>query len=167
MTHLGGSQFAIKLRLDGEAKRHVALEVSFAYGLDHILAAMKNKQAISFRFLRDDKGWRVFVSSAVMELPTLSDVRLGVIGVDFNVGFVSVSETDRFGNVISSQDVPMVTAGLSKHATQTAISITVEKIIASACKAQKPISIEFLGFAKKKAQLSYALPGRQRMLSAF
>jgi hypothetical protein len=56
---------------------------------------------------------------------------------------------------------------LSKHATQTAISTAVQKIIAIACKAQKPISIEYLDFTKKKAQLSYASPGRQRMLSAF
>jgi hypothetical protein len=69
--------------------------------------------------------------------------------------------------VIASQDVPMVTAGLSKHATQTAISAAVAKIIAIACTTQKPISIEYLDFAKKKAQLLYASPGRQRMLSAF
>ena len=167
MTHLGGNHFALRLRLDGEAQRYITLEVSFAYGLEHILAALKAKQAMSYRFLGDEKGWRVFVSTEVLSTPTCSDVRLGAIGVDFNVGFVTVSETDRFGNIIASQDVPMVTAGLSKHATQTAISIAVEKIIAIACKAQKPISIEFLDFAKKKAQLSYASPGRQRMLSAF
>jgi hypothetical protein len=167
MTHLGGNQFALKLRLDGEAKHHITLDVAFSYGLEHILAALKEKQAMSYRFLRDDKGWRVFVSTAVMPTPTLSDVRLGVIGVDFNLGFVSVSETDRCGNIVASQDVPMLTAGLSKHATQTAISIAVKDIIAIACRAQKPISIEFLDFAKKKAQLSYASPGRQRMLSSF
>jgi hypothetical protein len=167
MTHLVGNRFSLKLRLDGEARRYVTIEVSFAYGLDHILAALKAKQAMSYRFLRDEKGWRVFVSTEVMKTPICSDVRLGAIGVDFNVGFVSVSETDRFGNIVASQDVPMVTAGLSKHATQTAISIAVEKIIAIACKAQKPISIEFLDFGKKKAQLSYASPGRQHMLSAF
>jgi len=167
MTHLGGNRFALRLRLDGEAQRWISLEVSFAYGVEHVLAALKAKQAMSYRFLRDAKGWRVFISTEVMPTPTCTDVRLGVIGVDFNVGFVSVSETDRFGNIIASQDVPMVTAELSKHATQTAISIAVEKIIAIACKAQKPISIEFLDFAKKKAQLSYASPGRQRMLSAF
>ena len=166
MTHLGGNRFALRLRLDGEAQRWISLEVAFAYGLDHILAALKAKQAMSYRFLRDEKGWRVFVSTEVMPTPTCSDVRLGVVGVDFNVGFVSVSETDRFGNIIGSQDVPMVTAGLSKHATQTAISTAVATIIAIACKAQKPISIEFLDFAKKKAQLSYASPSRQRMLSA-
>jgi IS605 OrfB family transposase len=167
MTHLGGSRFALKLRLNGEAQRHISLEVSFAYGVEHLLAALKAKQAMSYRFLQDEKGWRVLVSTAVMETPICSDARLGVIGVDFNVGFVSVSETDRFGNLVASQDVPLVTAGLSKHATQTAISAAVADIIAIACKVQKPISIEYLDFAKKKAQLSYASPGKQRMLSAF
>ena len=167
MTHLGGSRFALKLRLDGKAKRHIALEASFAYGADHLLAALEAGQAISYRFLLDHRGWRVFASTAVMQTPTFSDVRLGAIGVDFNVGFVSVSETDRFGNIIGSRDVPMVTAGLSKHATQTTISAAVRDIIAIACKAQKPISIEYLDFGKKKAQLSYASPGRQRMLSSF
>jgi IS605 OrfB family transposase len=96
-----------------------------------------------------------------------SDVRLGVVGVDFNVGFVSVSESDRFGNIVSNQDIPMVTQGLSQHATQTAISLAVAEIVEIAKKAQKPISIEFLDFAKKKAQLSYASPNHQRMLSSF
>ena len=41
MTHLGGSRFALKLRLDGKAKRHIALEASFAYGADHLLAALE------------------------------------------------------------------------------------------------------------------------------
>jgi hypothetical protein len=135
--------------------------VSFAYGFEHLLAALINKakQALSYRFLRDDKGWRVFVSTALRPTPTCSDVRLGAIGVDLNVGFVSVSETDRFGNIVANQDLPLVTIGLSKHATQTAISVAVAEVIAIACKAQKPISIEFLDFAEK-AQLSYASPGR-------
>jgi hypothetical protein len=128
MTHLGGNRFSLKLRLDGEAQRWTTLEVSFAYGVEHILAALKAKQAMSYRFLRDELGWRVFVSTAVIETPTCSDVRLGAIGVDFNVGFVSVSETDRFGNIIASQDVAMVTAGLSKHATQTAISRRLQRL---------------------------------------
>jgi IS605 OrfB family transposase len=167
MTHVGDNRFALKLRLDGAAKRHIAIEVSFAYGLDHLLAAIEVGQALSYRFLRDDKGWRVFVSTAVLPTLTFSDVRLGVIGVDLNDGFVSLSETDRFGNVIASQDIALITAGLSKHATQTAISIAVEESIAIACDRQKPISIEFLDFAKKKAQLSYASPRCQRRLSSF
>ena len=132
MTHVGDNRFALRLRLNGKDKRYIRLDVSFAYGLDHLLAALKNKGAMSYRFLLDDKGWRVFVSTAVLPTPTCSDVRLGAIGVDFNVGFVSLSETDRFGNIINSQDIAMVTAGLSKQATQTAISTAVKEIIAIA-----------------------------------
>jgi hypothetical protein len=54
---------------------------------------------MSYRFLLDDKGWRVFVSTAIIQTPTFSDVRIGAIGVDLNVGFVSLSQTDRFGNI--------------------------------------------------------------------
>jgi hypothetical protein len=93
MTHVGGNRFPLPLRLNGKDKRYIRLDVSFAYGLDHVLAALKNKQAMSYRFLLDDKGWRVFVSTAVLPTPTCSDVRLGAIGVDFNVGFVSVSDS--------------------------------------------------------------------------
>jgi hypothetical protein len=112
MTHLGGNRFWLQLRLNGAAKRHITLDVGFVYGLAHILAALKNKQAMSYRFLRDDKGWRVFLSTAIRRMPTFSDVRLGAIGVDLNDGFVSVSETDRFGNIIASQDIPLFTRAL-------------------------------------------------------
>jgi IS605 OrfB family transposase len=167
MTHLGGNRFSLQLRLNGAPKRHITLDVAFAYGLDHLVAALKNKQAMSYRFLCDDKGWRVFLSTAIMRIPTFSDVRLGAIGVDLNDGFVSLSETDRFGNIIAGQDIPLFTAGLSKSATQTAISIAVKDIVAIARDRHKPISIEHLDFAKKKAQLSYASPHCQRRLSAF
>jgi hypothetical protein len=60
----------------------------FAYGHDAIVAAIgrnlpdksdkKDKwQAISYRFLRDDKGWRVLVSVSLPEVKHSSDKRLG------------------------------------------------------------------------------------------
>jgi hypothetical protein len=39
MTHLGDNRFALQLRLNGATKRHLALDVSFAYGLDHLLSS--------------------------------------------------------------------------------------------------------------------------------
>ena len=38
-------------------------------------------QAISYRFKRDGKGWRVFVSTRMMDVPVVTD-RRGTIGVD-------------------------------------------------------------------------------------
>jgi hypothetical protein len=168
MTHVSGNRFALKncgstaMRSVMSRSRSLSPTASSTFWR-HSRPNRRRRTALCAM----KKGWRVFITTDVMPTPTCSDVRLGVIGVDFNVGFVSVSETDRFGNIIANQDLPMVTAGLSKHATQTVISIAVQEIIAITCKAQKPISIEFLDFAKKKARLSYASPSRQRILSAF
>ena len=41
-------------------------------------------QAISYRFKRDAKGWRVFVSTQMMDVPVVTDRRRGAIGVDLN-----------------------------------------------------------------------------------
>jgi hypothetical protein len=114
-----------------------------------------------------DKGWRVFASTAVIETPIISDVRLCVIGVDFDVGFVSMSETDRFGNIVAGQDVPMVTAGLSKHATQTAISAAVKSVVAVACRVQKADLDRVSELHRKECAVVVRVACRQRMLSSF
>ena len=41
-------------------------------------------QAISYRFKRDAKGWRVFVTTDLMDVPVVTDRTHGAIGVDLN-----------------------------------------------------------------------------------
>ena len=41
-------------------------------------------QAISYRFKRDARGWRVFVTTRMMDVPVVTDRRRGAIGVDLN-----------------------------------------------------------------------------------
>ena len=51
-------------------------------------------QAISYRFKRDAKGWRVFVSTRMMDVPVVTDRRRGAIGVDLDADHPAVAETD-------------------------------------------------------------------------
>jgi hypothetical protein len=171
MTPLGDKRFAVRLRRNGELRRYGSFEVTFAYGSEHLLAALRAGQAMSYRFIRDAKGWRVFASTAEMPVPAVSDARLGVIGADLNEKHVAVSETDRFGNIIGRWTIPLVTAELSRHATQTAISVAVKELIAIASERQKPISIEELCVHPVRADRSRARvrrrdrrPGRQSRL---
>ena len=53
---------------------------------------------ISYRFKRDAKGWRVFVSTQMMDIPVVTDRRRGAIGVDLNADHLAVAETDASGN---------------------------------------------------------------------
>ena len=67
-------------------------------------------QAISYRFKRDAKGWRVFVRR-LPEVEITTDRRRGAIGVDLNADHLAVAETDASGNYVKAWRVPLVTYG--------------------------------------------------------
>jgi len=167
LTHVEGGPFVVRLRLNGAVRRVISFEVQFTHGADHLVQALRLNQAMSYRFVRDTKGWRIFATTQAIEVPVQSRLATGCVGIDLNVGFVAVSQTDRFGNVVDALNVPLSLSQTSAHQATTAIAQCVKDIVAYAVRAAKPLAIERLDFAKKKAQLSYASPGRQRMLSSF
>ena len=62
---------------------------------------------------RDGKGWRVFATTGMMDIPVVTERSLGVIGVDLNADHLAIAETDAFGNCIKAFSVPLVTYGQS------------------------------------------------------
>ncbi|OPY66741.1 MAG: hypothetical protein A4E57_02646 [Syntrophorhabdaceae bacterium PtaU1.Bin034] len=71
--------------------------VRFAYGHDVIEHALLSGQAISYRFLKDEKGWRVFASTQYQEVKPITSRLAGAIGVDLNADHLAVTEVDHFG----------------------------------------------------------------------
>ena len=118
-------------------------------------------QALSYRFRRDGKGWRVFVSTAVEAAPLVTDRRRGAIGVDVNADHLAVCETDPSGNPVSSWRVPLVTYGKSGRQTEALVGDVVAGVVAHARNAGKPVVMERLDFRQKKAELE----GRSRRIS--
>jgi len=146
----------------------------FPHGHEKIVAAIGNNlsrkkqdwQAISYRFLKDDQGWRVFASVALREAPRVSGKDGGVIGLDINGNHLAATETDRFGNPVGFFSVPCVTYGKSAKQRAAIIGDAVREIMAFAIKKQKPLVIEKLDFQKKKAALEKESPKKSRMLSS-
>ena len=68
-------------------------------------------QAISYRFKRDGRGWRVFAATRMMDVPVVTDQCLTAIGVDLNADHLAVAETDASGNYVNAWRVPLVTYG--------------------------------------------------------
>lgn len=167
---LDEQRFALRLRLphaqcqDGEKYRRI--EIDLAYGAETIHAALEAGQAISYRFQRDAKGWRVFLTTVAKPVQQTSRRRLGAIGIDLNADHLALCETDRFGNPIASATVPLCTYGLDRHQTQAAIGEAIKAVMAFADAKDKPLAIEQLDFAKKKAALEEESPRYARMLSA-
>ncbi len=148
--------------------------IRFEHGHEAILAAVGRNlsnsksdwQAISYRFLRDDKGWRVFVTVAVPEVKRISDNRLGVVGVDINTDHLALTETDRFGNPVDVITVPCVTYGHTSEQRSAIVGDAVKQVVAFAIARKKPIVIEELDFQKKKSALESQSRKYARMLSA-
>ena len=186
---------ALTLRLrmpDSLAERHgkylLIENVRFAYGHDQVLAALQSNaeytrcrrehgekaarstelgQAISYRFKRDGRGWRVFVTTRMMDVPVVTDRRRGAIGVDLNADHLAVAETDASGNCLNAWRVPLVTYGKSTHQAEALIGDAVAGVVEYARDVGKPIVIERLDFRQKKAVLEGESRRYSRMLSSF
>ena len=147
----------------------VIRDIHFNHGHAQVLAALQSDegQAISYRFKRDRKGWRVFASVKHQPVEVVTDRRLGAIGVDVNVDHLAVSETDYSGNWLRSWTVPLVTYGKSAKQSEALIGDAVAQVVARALQAGKPLVIEDLDFSAKRDALEGESPGRSRMLSSF
>ena len=117
--------------LAGQHDKYLTIEgVRFAYDHEQVLAAVGSNteyarrrrehgekadrattlgQAVSYRFKRDGKGWRVFVSTQMMDVPLVTDKMRGAIGVDLNADHLAVVETNAGGKCINAWRVPLVT----------------------------------------------------------
>ena len=175
--------------LAGQHGKHLIIEgVRFAYGHEQVLAALDSNadytryrrehgekaaratelgQAISYRFKRDKKGWRVFVTTKMMDVPVVTDHSRGAVGVDLNADHLAVCETDASGNYIHAFSVPLVTYGKSQHQAEAIIGDAVACVVDYARDVSKPVVIEQLDFRQKKAALEGESRKYSRMLSSF
>lgn len=171
---------ALRLRLpdaiwrDLGLPKHLAIgPISFGYGHEVIVAAIQahasgRGEALSWRFVRDAKGWRVFVSTFQPLDDTAASFTNGCLAVDMNAGFLAVAIVDAAGNPKGRLTVPMLTQHRRTDQVEATIGDAVARIVALAKKHGVPVAIEDLDFEAKKTRLrEECSPGMARMLSAF
>ena len=188
-----GGMLTLRIRmpdcLAAEYGKYLTIEgVHFNHGHEDLLAALESNaeysayrrehgekaaratelgQAVCYRFKRDKKGWRVFATTQMMDVPVVTDKRRGAIGVDLNADHLAVCETDASGNYVHAFSVPLVTYGKSSHQAEAIIGDAVASVVEYARDAGKPIVIEKLDFRQKKAALEGQSHRYSRMLSSF
>ena len=179
----------LQLRLPDALSEHgkylVIQGVRFAYGHQSIVAALQSSQrilsttkagaaiqkrigtALSYRFVRDIKGWRIFVSCQSQAVEVTSHIHFGAVGVDVNADHLAVGVLDRFGNAVKVERIDLPTYGKTTHQAKALIGEAVVKVAQLAHSLHKPLVIEKLNFAKKKAELETTSAKNARMLSSF
>jgi IS605 OrfB family transposase len=168
LTHLEDNRFSLRLRLPkNAAEKYASFDISFAYGWEHLAWALEAGQAISYRFVRDAKGWRVFASTAAPPIARQSDLARGVLGVDLNADHVALAQSSADGNVLWYERVPLVTYGKSADAAGALTGDAVKAIVAAAVRRRIPLSVEKLDFRTKRSRLREGGARYARMLSSF
>lgn len=142
-------------------------DVSFPYGQEEIERAILAEQAISYRFVRKEKGWYLFASTARAPAKIETDVARGAIGVDIGPGLIAAVEIDASGNPTWRKTIRLDLFRKTKAQAKALIEAAAIEIVEHAKETGKPIVIENLDFSVKKADLRERGKGYARMLSGF
>jgi IS605 OrfB family transposase len=184
-----GDALSLKVRLPNKLSKYgkylIIRDLKFPYGQKEILETIQTNiqrkllikqknplskyigKAINYRFLKDEKGVRVFVTINQTNESRISKKENGVIGIDINVDHLALVETDRFLNPIKTQSIPLCTYGKNKNQALAIIGDAVSQAVGRATSSQKPLVFEKLDFQKKKTSLKEFSKKRARMLSSF
>ena len=160
--------------------------IAFSYGHQEILTSLEDcrqrqllthakdpsysnhGQALTYRFKHDKKGWRLFVTTSLPFSQWKTKQDQGVIGVDINIDHLAVVETDRFGNPVGKQTIPLNLYGKAKEQALAIIGDACAQVVALAEQTLKPLILEDLNFQKKKQSLRETFSSSQsRRLSSF
>lgn len=171
-----GNFFSMKVRRDFGKWKDDRSPERFAYGKCHFKygsrqlrnALMDNASPVTASVIRRDDRYYLFVTVTVSYESSAIITRKehGVIGIDFNKGFINICETDEKGNVVSIEKMryPFGKAGI----TDAGLSDVINRACSKATDTGKSIVAEDLSFEKKKRKTKKAVTPsekeRMRML---
>ena len=171
-----GNFFAMKVRRDFGKWKDDRSSERFAYGKCHFKYGRKqmreatcdNASPVTVSLIRRNDRYYLFVTVAVSYESSAIVTRKehGVIGIDFNKGFVNICETDEKGNIVSVEKMkyPFGKAGI----TNAGLADVISKVSKKAVETGKSIVAEDLSFERKKRKSKKAVTPtekeRMRML---
>ena len=145
-----------EFKYDTEEK-YVVEQVDFKYQkkiLQQICMAYEQKErpsALSYRVHREGKKWYLQVMFTIEYKEYETTSANGVLGLDYNDGFIEMSETDEKGNLIGLYHYKLSYHGTGNKA-KTEIEQVMSQIVTKAKEKGKSIVIEQLDFKKTKAK---------------
>lgn len=151
------NQFIIKVRKDfnkyGSDNKHVFGQVYFRHHKNKLVSILRNNNSpLSYKIIKKDNRFYLYCTFEIQvnkeNLKTSSNY--GTIGLDFNKGFITLAETDKYGNLVQTKFLPYrFKAGNSTKVDLQAIANNVVKL---SLKTGKTICIENLSFNTTKAK---------------
>lgn len=154
------NQFIIQLRKDFGGYKHVKGKDKYAYGKvyfnnhkRYIISILRSKLSpLSYRIIKKNNRYYLccVFEVSVDENDFVTRSNNGIIGLDFNKGFVTLSETNKYGHLIKTQFLPYRLKSGNK--TKTDLQGIANYITKLAIEIGKDVCIENLDFRYKKSK---------------
>lgn len=147
-------RFQLKLLKDKpfrDGDKHCTVScIRFPYMDNELAYAIHNHQPVTYRILRKGRKWYLqAMFSIYTDVRTDSDY--GVMGIDYNDGFMELVETDRFGNMVHGMHAALQYHGTGNRA-ESEIKEMLSKMVRNAGDKGKSMVVEDLDFKKKKSE---------------
>ena len=154
------NQFLIRLRKDfggyksakGE-DRYVYGKVYFNHYKEQLVSILRYKTSpLSYRIIKKDGRYYLYCTFEfqVGNEDTVTRSSYGTIGLDFNKGFVNLSETNQYGNLVKTQFMPY--RFKSGNKTKSDLQSIASHVAGLALRTGKDVCIENLDFRATKAK---------------
>ena len=162
------NQFEIKVRKDfglDKKDKYVSGKCYFNHHKNKLIEALSNKNSTPLTYSIIRKNGRyylhcVFEYRVEDESDFLTRNTHGTIGIDFNKGFLAVSEIDRSGNLVKT-DILKYRFGKGNK-TQSDLENCISKIIKRALDTGKDVCFEDLDFKNKKSKVTRGMTNREK-----
>ena len=153
------NQFEIQLRKDfgfkkaTGANRYVYGKIYFRHHKDKIISILRQGNSpLSYKIIKKNNRFYLYCTFEIQvcDEDFITRSSHGTIGLDFNKGFITLSETNQYGHLVQTQFLPYRFKAGNK--TKTDLQAIANHVITLARSTGKDICIEDLNFKNKKAQ---------------
>ena len=154
------NQFDIKLRKDFDGYKNASNDDKYVYGRVYfrhhkselVSILRQGYSPLSYKIIKKRNRFYLYCTFEIHieDNAFLTRSSYGTIGLDFNKGFVTLSETNQYGHLLRTQLLPYRFNAGSK--TTTDLQHLVNEVVDIARQTGKDICIESLDFKKKKAK---------------
>ena len=154
------NQFDIKLRKDFDGYKNASKDDKYVYGRVYfrhhkselVSILRQGYSPLSYKIIKKRNRFYLYCTFEihVEDDGFLTRSSYGTIGLDFNKGFVTLSETNEYGHLLRTKVLPYRFKSGSK--TTTDLQYLVNEVVDIALQTGKDICIEDLDFKKKKAK---------------
>ena len=153
------NQFDIQLRKDFGFKtakgddKYVYGKVYFRHHKNHIISILRQGNSpLSYKIIKKNNRFYLYCTFEIQvyDEDFVTHSSHGTIGLDFNKGFVTLSETNQYGHLVQTQFLPYRFKAGDK--TKNDLQVIANHVVTLARSTGKDICIENLNFKNKKAQ---------------